>query len=114
MRASPGAPAGSPARRAASPFCPARGLDRDARAFGFLAGLDPETGAFTGGALPPVRSSEALIEVTYQAQVIPGWTVQPDFQYVVRPGGHIQNPRDPDGAAIKNAAVFGLRTTIRY
>ena len=77
--------------------------------------VDPETGEFTdtGGALP-VRSSEALIEVTYQAQIIPGWTVQPDVQYVFRPGGNIPNPRDPNGAAIKNAAIFGLRTTIRY
>ena len=61
-----------------------------------------------------MRSSEALIEVTYQAQIVPGWTVQPDFQYVFRPGGNIANARDPAGAAIKDAAVFGLRTTIRY
>jgi porin len=93
----------------------ARKRDRDARLFAAAGAVDPETGEFnnTGGALP-VRSSEALIEVTYQAQIIPGWTVQPDVQYVFRPGGNIPNPRDPNGTAIKNAAIFGLRTTVRY
>jgi porin len=93
----------------------ARKHDRDARLFAAASAVDPETGTFTftGGALP-VRSSEALIEVTYQAQMVPGWTVQPDFQYVFRPGGNVSNPRNPTGAAIKNAAIFGLRTTIRY
>lgn len=76
-------------------------------------GFDRDIESFTGSARP-IRSSEALIEVTYQAQILPGWTVQPDFQYVFRPGGNIPNPRDPTSARIKNAAVFGLRTTIRY
>jgi porin len=93
----------------------ARKLDRDARLFAAAGAINPDTGeySYTGGALP-VRSSEALIEVTYQAQIIPGWTVQPDFQYVFRPGGNVSNPRDPNGTPIKDAAIFGLRTTIRY
>jgi len=93
----------------------ARKRDRDARLFAAAGAVDPETGEFNyaGGALP-LRSSEALIEVTYQAQIIPGWTVQPDFQYVFRPGGNVSNPRDPNGTAVKDAAIFGLRTTIRY
>jgi len=78
----------------------ARSLDRDLARFSGLPG--------------PIRSSEAVLEVTYQAQVVPGWTVQPVFQYVIRPGGNVPNPRDPDGAPIGNAAVFGLRTTVRY
>jgi porin len=82
-------------------------ISRDARA------LDFDAVAFAGVPMP-VRSSEALIEVTYQAQVIPGWTVQPDFQYVFRPGGNVANPRDPNGEPIRNAAIFGLRTTVRY
>ena len=44
---------------------------------------------------------------------VAGWTVQPDFQYVFRPGGNIPNPRDPNGAAVKNAAIFGLCPTIQ-
>ena len=78
-----------------------RGLDRDAARFGGQAGS-------------PIRSSEMLVEATYQAQVVPGFTVQPDFQYIIRPGGNVPNPRNPNGAAIKNAALVGLRATIRY
>lgn len=62
----------------------------------------------------PRRSSEAVLELTYQAVLAPGVTVQPDFQYVFRPGGGIANPRNPAGARIRNAAIFGLRAAIRY
>lgn len=78
-----------------------------------VRGLDRDTIAFSGSPMP-VRSSEALVEVTYQAEILPGWTVQPDFQYVFRPGAGIPNPRDPNGLRIKDAAVFGIRSTIRY
>ncbi|MBF9232200.1 carbohydrate porin [Microvirga alba] len=76
-------------------------------------GFDQDINFFTDSARS-VRTSEAVIEVTYQAQIVPGWTIQPDFQYVFRPGGNASNPRDPTGARIKDAAIFGLRTTIRY
>lgn len=77
-------------------------------------GLDSDTRHF-GNPLRPLRSSERVIEVTYQAQIVPGWTVQPAFQYVVRPGGGVPDPRDPTGTAVlRDAAVFGLRTTIKY
>lgn len=78
----------------------ARGLDRDATLFGQAA--------------TPVRSSEAVIELSYQAEIVPGLTVQPSVQYILRPGGHTANPRDPGGGAIGNAAVLGLRATVRY
>ena len=93
----------------------ARNLDRDTRLFAAADAFDPDFGAFnyTGPALP-VRSSEALLEVTYQAQIIPGWTIQPDFQYVIRPSGGIPNDRDPNGTVIKNAAIFGIRSTMRF
>ncbi|MER2264818.1 carbohydrate porin [Methylobacterium oxalidis] len=78
----------------------ARGFDRDIVQF--------------SGAPGPRRSSEALLEVSYQAILGPGVTLQPDFQYVFRPSGGVANRRDPDGRRIRNAAVFGLRATIRY
>ena len=78
----------------------ARGADRDAARSGQGSGL--------------VRSSEAVVELSYQAEIVPGLTVQPDFQYVIRPGGRVANPRDTRGGAIKDAAVFGLRATVRY
>ncbi len=75
--------------------------------------LDVETAAF-GGVPGPRRSAETVVEATYQAVLGPGVALQPSIQYVFKPGGGISNPRDPDGARIRNAAVFGLRATIRY
>ena len=61
----------------------------------------------------PIRYYEAIVEVTYQAQVTPNWMLQP--QYIVHPGGHILNPVNPSGShAIPNAAVFGLRMMVKY
>ena len=62
----------------------------------------------------PIRSSEMLFEATYQAQVIPGFTLQPDLQVVIRPGGDIPNPLRADLKPIPNAFVMGLRATIQY
>lgn len=68
----------------------------------------------TSGLSMPVRKFETVFEATYQALVVPGFTVQPDIQYVVRPGAGIANPRDLAGHRVKNAAVFGARATIQY
>ncbi len=58
---------------------------------------------------------EALLEVSYTARIVPGFTIQPDFQYFWNPGGHVADPNDPTGAmAVKDAAVFGVRSTINY
>jgi porin len=35
---------------------------------------------FFSGELSAVRNYELALELTYQAQILPGWTVQPDFQ----------------------------------
>jgi len=78
---------------------------------GAQRGLDRDTAAFSPGY--PIRSSEVLIEATYQAQIVPGVTLQPDAQYIVRPGGHVPNPRNP-GATVRNAAVLGVRATVHY
>jgi porin len=68
-------------------------------------GFDFDTG------VTPIRNYEALIEVTYQAQMMPGWTLQPDFQYIVHPGGNIA---DGSGAPAKDAVVIGLRTSMAF
>ncbi|SFK11430.1 carbohydrate porin [Methylocapsa palsarum] len=67
-----------------------------------------------GGAPVPARDYELVAELTYSAQIIPGWTIQPDFQYVFHPGGDTIDPRNPSLGRIPDAAVFGLRTMIRY
>ncbi|GGC68914.1 carbohydrate porin [Chelatococcus reniformis] len=73
---------------------------------------DRDTFYFTG-TYTPTRRYEALIEATYQAQIAPGWTIQPDIQYVINPGGRTLNPYDP-AQLIKNALIVGVRTSIRY
>ncbi len=63
----------------------------------------------------PVRSFEALFTAVYQYQIRDGWTVQPNFQYIVHPGGGAANPPSPlAGQALKDAAVFGMRTTLKF
>ncbi|RYE94529.1 MAG: carbohydrate porin, partial [Oxalobacteraceae bacterium] len=74
---------------------------------------DRDTNIYAG-TTTPVRKFETVFEATYQALVVPGFTVQPDIQYIVRPGGGIANPRDPTGHRVKNAAVFGARATVQY
>jgi porin len=75
----------------------ARASDRDAQAI---------------GSAPPVRADEVLLEAVYTAELTPGWIVQPDFQYVWRPGG---NAADDSGTRpLGDAAVFGVRTTLEF
>jgi porin len=76
--------------------------------------LDRDTRFFTG--LPsPVRSSEKVIELIYEAHLKPGLLTAPYFQYIFRPSGGIPNPNDPTGVSrIGDAAVFGVTTTLRY
>ena len=55
----------------------------------------------------------AGVEVAYTAEIVPGWYLQPDFQYFWNPGGRVADPDDPT-KAIPNGSVIGLRTTINY
>jgi porin len=72
-------------------------FSRAARAFGQdLFALTGEPG--------PALDFEANLELTYVAQVMPGWTVQPDFQYIWHPNG---------GSSL-NAMVIGARSIWRY
>jgi len=48
---------------------------------------------------------EAVLEVSYRAQLTAWWTLQPDFQYVMHPGGSSQND---------DAFVWSLFTTLRF
>ncbi len=70
---------------------------------------------FYGGALGPIRDFEALLQATYQIQVIPGWNLQPNIQYVFHPNGHVVDPFDPLGVrAVRDALVLGLRSSIKF
>jgi porin len=74
-------------------------------------GLDQDTRFFTGNPLFPIRNYEMVLELTYQMQVTPWLTVQPDAQYVFNPGGHVLND---NGTVRPNALVFGLRSAITF
>lgn len=78
-----------------------------------LSGLASQTVFFTKIA-SPVRDYEMALESMYQAQIIPGWYLQPDFQYIFHPGYSAPNPLNPAAGRILNAAVFGLRTTVNF
>ena len=97
---------------------PSRDNDTFGVGFGFakISGgaiaLDQASNYFTGS-FGPVRSSETFIEVTYQIQATPWWTVQPDFQYFFTPAGGIADPNNPS-KSVGNAAVFGLRSVVTF
>lgn len=60
-----------------------------------------------------ISDYEAVLEVSYTAEIVPGWNVQPDFRYFWNPGGKVPDPNDTT-KAVPNAAVVGLRTAISY
>lgn len=51
-----------------------------------------------------IRDYETNLEVTYAAQIVPGWTVHPTLQFVWHPSGDWT----------RNAIVIGARSRIRY
>jgi len=53
----------------------------------------------------PAFTQETAIELTYKAAMTPWWTLQPDIQYLVNPGGAIHT---------NNALVLGLRSTLAF
>ena len=65
--------------------------------------FDRDTVAFTG--VPgPIRDFETNLELTYVAEVVPGWTLQPNLQFIWHPSGD----------ASKNATVVGARSLWRF
>ena len=73
-------------------------------------GLDQDIGFF-GNFLYPVRSGETAIEMMYQAQLAPWWMLQPELQYIIRPGGGVLNP---DGSFRPNAWVIAVRSSLNF
>lgn len=61
----------------------------------------------------PVRDYEALVSLSYLAEIKTGWTVLPTLQYIVHPGGGYVMP-DGVPIAVKNATVLGVRTAVKF
>ena len=59
---------------------------------------------------------KALVTAVYQYEVRAGWTLQPNFQYIAHPGGGATDPLgvNQPGRVLKDAAVFGLRTVLKF
>jgi porin len=47
----------------------------------------------------------------YQAQLAPWWMLQPELQYIIRPGGGVLNP---DGSFRPNAWVIAVRSSLNF
>jgi porin len=62
-----------------------------------------------GGPAPfsKIADYEAVIELSYKAQLTAWWTLQPSIQRVFHPGGRIL-------ADIPDAWAFVLQTTLRF
>jgi len=76
--------------------------------------LDRDMQVFTDTPYP-IRNYEAVLEITYQHEVKPGFLLQPVFQYIAHPGGGVVDPYDPTQTRrIKDGVMVGLRTTINY
>jgi porin len=61
-----------------------------------------------------IRSYEAVLEAAFSAQLGPGWTMQPDFQYIMHPNGGATDPASSTGQRIPNAVVVGMRMTVQW
>jgi porin len=69
--------------------------------------------AASTGQFYPTRTGEVVLEASYQVQIAPWGTLQPDLQYVFNPGGGILNPNLPT-KRLGDATIFGLRTSITF
>ena len=83
------------------------GRPDDALAVGYAyTSISDEAQAFNVDAgVPAGEGYEAFIEVAYTMEVIDGWTLQPDFQYIFNPGG---------GTEGDDATVVGMRSTLAF
>jgi porin len=70
-----------------------------------VRGFDQDQINFRSLTTPP-RDYEINLELTYAAQIVKGWTLQPVFTYIWHPSG--------TGIRYPDAQVMGLRSIVRY
>ena len=84
------------------------------------AGIDMQIVSLTAPGVEQLEAAEAIalanpsaavpraeypLELFYSYNVRPGWSVRPDFQYIVHPGGFVQAP---------SVVILGLRTDLEF
>ena len=79
-----------------------------ARYSGGLQAFDRDN-VILNGNLGPLRDYEMNVELTYRAQIVPGWTVQPTAQWIFHPSQSLANIPPP-----RTANVYGVRSIWRY
>ncbi len=90
------------------------GRDEDVLGFGVAyAQISDVVSNLAAAPGTPTMNFEMVLEATYQAKITPWWTVQPDIQYIINPGGKTPDPNNP-AVPIPNAVVLGLRTAIAF
>jgi porin len=94
-------------------FVPGRDKDTFGAAFGYGNISNDLRQAQVADNDPVVSTYESVLEINYVAQIRPGFSVVPDFQYIWNPGGRIGSDAD-DTKPIPDAAVFGARTNISF
>ena len=63
----------------------------------------------------PQRTFEGLFTAVYQYEIRDGWTLQPNLQYILHPGGGATDPLGSNpGRLLRDALVLGLRTTLKF
>lgn len=82
------------------------------RVSGDLTDLDRDMVLFSGAPYP-VRRGETVLELSYAMQVASWWVVQPDIQYIIRPGGGAPRPEE-ETRGMGNAFLAGVRSEINF
>ena len=96
-----------------SGFVASRPNDKFGAAFGYGNISARARAGDRDAALAVVRDYEAVLELNYRAEIVPGWTLTPNLEYYWHPGGHVEREVRP-GEAVNDALVIGARTTINY
>ncbi len=94
-------------------FVPGRKDDSFGAAFAYGHVSDKLQQAQIDDGQTVISDYESVVELNYTAKISPGFSVAPDFQYIWNPGGRVPSENNP-AVPEKDAAVFGVRTTLNY
>ena len=95
-------------------FVPGRSKDSFGAAFGYGRISDAYSDNNpTGVGSNVFATGESVLEINYTAQIMPGVTVIPDFQYIWNPGGKVAID-DTTSKVVEDAAVFAVRAKVSY